>query len=120
MALSTVTVTVKQTWFDGKMFHALGTIAIQASPGTYPTGGFTLALNDPLIKAQRVPQAVYITPQALQGAQALYEYTYVPGTNNANGKLKIFTAGAEVAAGATPVGVSGDTILFEALFLGQN
>jgi len=120
MAVSTLTVAVKQTWSDGKMLHVIGTITIQASPGTYPTGGFTLNLNDPLIKAQRTPVVCYITPQALQGAQALYEYTYVPGSNNTNGKLKIFTAGAEVAAGATPAGVSGDIILFEALFLGQN
>jgi hypothetical protein len=120
MALSTVTVSVKHVWSDGVMLHVLGLIAIQASPGTYPSNGFTLSLSDPLIKAQRAPKKVHVYSHAKQNGQTQYDYTYVTGTDNTNGKLKIFTGGAELAAAATPSGVSGDTIAFEALFLGQN
>lgn len=120
MAVSTVTVTIQQTWMDMKMLHVFGTIAIQASPGTYPTGGFTLNLNDPLIKAQRAPLKVEVIPQSKQAGQTEYDYSFIPGSNNTNGKLKIFTGSAELAAAATPSGVSGDTIQFEALFVGQN
>ncbi|MFI5420537.1 MAG: hypothetical protein ACHQ1H_06180, partial [Nitrososphaerales archaeon] len=101
---SPVTITVKQVWFDGKMLHVLGLVAFGA--GTYPAGGLTMPLNDPLIKAQRTPQKVEIAAQAAQSAQALYEYTYIPGSDNTNGLVKIFTAGAEVSAGSTPSGVT--------------
>lgn len=116
---STVTITVKQSWPSGsKMIHYLGTVVFGA--GTYPAGGLTFPLNDPLIKAQRTPQKVVITAQGAQSAQALYDYRYIPGSDNTNGLVKIFTAGSEVSAGATPSGVTGDTIQFEAIFLGQN
>jgi hypothetical protein len=120
MALSTVAVTVQQTYMDSKCLHVLGTVAFGASPGTYAANGLTLALTDPLIKAQRSPLLVRIIGQAKVNAQIQYDYTYVPGTNNSNGLVKIFTGGAEVATGNMPAGVSGDTIQFEAIFLGQN
>ena len=114
MAESVVTVTVKQTWFDGKMLHVLGTLAIGASPGTYSTGGIAFPLKDPLIKAQRAPQKVSVS------GIAGYQYAYVAGTDNTNGKLKILASTTETSSGAMPAGISGDTIQFEAMFLGQN
>ena len=111
-------------WFDGQMLHVLMTVAIDANPATYLTGGLVMALNDPLIKAQRKPQVVYV--QGIAG----YEYRYVPGTDNTNGKLLVLAqtnAAAEDAplgeltsGNAIPAACSGDTIIAEALFLGQN
>ncbi len=123
MGLSTCVATVpdmNSCWFDGKMMHYHGTIAISASTDTYPTGGLTLSLVLPLIKSTRLPQFVKVWGQSKQSGQTQYDYSYVPGTTLANGVLKIFTGGAEVSAGATPSGVSGDKIEFEAVFLGQN
>jgi len=115
MALSTVTVTVQKSWM-GDVYNVLGTIAISASPGTYPASGFTLPLNDPLIKAGRPP--LFVIVQGIAG----YVYVYVNGTTSANGKLLILTGAAaqsaltEFTAGAVPAGVSGDTIKFWAIW----
>lgn len=114
MAVATVTVTPLRSWVDG-MYHVFGTVAVSASADTYATGGLTMALNNALIKAQRTPQFVRFT--GING----YEYAYINGSDNTNGKLKILTTAAtELAAAAVPAGVSGDTITFEAVFLGQN
>lgn len=119
MALSAVTTTISKTFMHDALFNVLGTIAIGASPGTYPTGGFTLALNDPLIKSSRLP--IWVDIKGVNG----FVYVYVPGTTTANGKLKILTGAAaqsaltELSAGATPAGVSGDTIQIWARFLGM-
>jgi hypothetical protein len=119
MAVATAIPTVlsdNQIWTAGTMMHVLGSIALQASPATYVTGGLTLNFNVALIKAQRVPQRVNIW------SQNGYIYSYVPGTDNTNGTMKIFTAiGTELGNGvAIPAGNSGDTITFEGIWLGQN
>lgn len=116
MALSTVSVSITDTWKIGHALHVVGTIAIGASSGTYPTGGFTLNLALDLIKAQAAPYYIHIIGQAAQSGQTQYDYTYVPGTNISNGVLKIFTGGAELSASTTPTGVTGDVIYFYALF----
>lgn len=115
-AVATIAVSsMDQTWFDGKMFHVLGTVTIGASPLDYVSGGIAMSLSHPLIKAQRAPQAVYIN------SQNGYTYAYVPGADVTTGLLKIFTAlGVELTVTTIPAGNSGDTITFEAIFLGQN
>jgi hypothetical protein len=115
MAQATVAVTVSRVWSDGVMLNVLGTLAVSAGPDTYATNGLTVNLNDPLIKAQRAPlfAAIY--------SSGGYTYYFTPGSNNTNGKLKIFTAlGTELGNGvAIPAGNSGDTVTFHARFLGQ-
>lgn len=119
MALSTATVSVVKSWGGDAAYNVMGTIAISASPGTYPTGGYTLSLADPLIKASRLPLMVIV--QGLAG----YVYVFVPGTTIANGTLKVLTGAAaqsaltEFTAGATPAAVSGDTIKFWAIWAGM-
>lgn len=120
MAVATVTVTVKHSYVDSKMLHVIGTLAITASAATYASNGLTVDFGLSAIKAQRAPQFVRIVGQSKVDAQTNYVYKYVPGTTNRNGKVKIFTGDAELAAAATPAGVSGDTIDFEAVWLGQN
>ena|SRR5689334_17793903 len=115
---------ISNTWKEGPMFKASGTVAIGASPLNYATGGIVMSLVDPLIKAQRPPKSVIVT------GKAGYIYRYVPGTTLANGLLMIFaqTASAseddplgQLANGvAIPAACSGDTITFEARWLGMN
>lgn len=122
MSVATAVPTVSQTDVNGKIFRVIGAIAIGASPLTYAAGGLVMALNDPLIKAQRAPQSVIV-----QG-QAGYIYRYVKGTDNTNGKLMIFEqSGVDDTpldefddTVAIPAAISGDTINFIAEFLGQN
>lgn len=119
MATATVAITVTNldsTWSDGKMYHVYGTLTLTASPATYLTGGLPVNFASPLIKATRAPKIVNLN------SQNGYIYSYVPGTDNTNGLLKIFTAiGTELGnAVAIPAGNSGDVIQFEAIFLGQN
>ena len=116
MAAATVTVSVVDTWFDGKYLHVIATLAIQANPATYVTGGLTVNLNDPKIKAQRAPKYVDVTSQSGN------LYAFIAGSNNTNGLLKLFSAvNTEVGNGvAIPAANSGDTITCEFYFLGQN
>ena len=122
-AVATVTITDERyTWVSGNKYVVIGNVAIGASPLTYVTGGVTMSLLVPLVKASRSPILVDFN------CQSGYVYQYVPGTDASNGKLKIFVQDAvatnsllEMAnALAIPAAVSGDTIVFEALFLGQN
>jgi hypothetical protein len=124
MALSTVTLTNQFTTEDQKSIVVFGTAAVSASPGTYATGGLTVNLNSLGVPVNSVPVIAYFasaapaaTPNTTQ-----YSYQFAPGTTLANGKLQVFTGGgastpsAELAAAATPAGVSGDTIKFEIRF----
>jgi len=125
MAVSTAVPTISDqnhTWFDGRMMHYLGTLAIGASPLTYTTGGIALSLALPLLKSSRVPFYVIVL------GQNGFTYVYVSGTDETSGKLKILVQDGvaqdpltELTNGsAIPLGVSGDTIGFHAIFLGQN
>lgn len=120
MADSVVTVTVQKTGlFPNRGYEVKGTLAVGAAPGTYPTGGYTVSFADSNIKASRVPKEVTIH------GRAGYVYTFIPGTTNADGKVMVLTGAAaqspltELAAGATPAGVSGDTIQFTARWDGM-
>ena len=121
MALSTVTSTVTSQNVDGK-YTVRGTCAISASPATYTPGGIVMNLNQSNVKASRTPTGVTVT------GQSGYVYSYVKGTDNSNGLLKIFaqTSGAaagdplaEIPTAAIPAAVSSDTIGFTAQYLGM-
>jgi hypothetical protein len=118
MALSTVKATI-YAYPNGndntqRRQILMGTLAISASPGTYPTGGFSLT-NVFALEANKTSNyntPMYLTVYSVSGSGYVYAY------NRANNKLQIFTGAAaqsplaELSAGATPAGVSGDTIEF--------
>ena len=124
MANSVATVTVLDQWVDyNKYYHVRGTVAITASAAVYVAGGIAMSLAGSDIKASRTP--VRVTVWGIGG----YIYQYVKGADAASGLLRIFAqtnAAAEddplgqLAAAAMPAGVSGDTVEFEAVFLGTN
>jgi hypothetical protein len=111
----------RYTWVAGNKFLIVGTIAISASPATYVTGGIAMSLFLPLVKATLTPIIVVI--QGING----YIYKYVAGADASTGLLKIFVQDgvsgnplAEMAnATAIPAAVSGDTINFQATFIGM-
>lgn len=130
MATATVTLTVS-AWPAGQT-HTVspgwqlvnGTASIQASPGAYATGGLPLTWV-PLTGASGknfFPSSGYSSLKptiAYFTGIAGYVYAFDFATN----KLMIFVQGAaagdplaELAAGAIPAAVSGDTITFLAFF----
>lgn len=142
MAVANAKVTIGGTLvpknFDGidntqSLQEVYGTIAVDASPATYATGGIPLvnannvaldAWSQEPIKAtppagatKQQPLIVYI--ESLSGSGFIY------GWNRSTNKLQIFTSnGAAPAAlaeftnaAAIPAGVSGDAIFVEAKFL---
>lgn len=117
MANSVVTVTVVDEMpLPGKGYLVHGTLAIEASPGAYATGGLALGVAE---FAAKLGISGGQSPKLLvaQGVAGYY-YEY----DVANKKLRIRTGAAaqtvltELTAAATPAGVSGDTIHFLALF----
>lgn len=112
----------RNTWVAGDKYFVVGTVTISASPATYVGGGLVMNFLTALIKASRVPIAVFV--YGISG----YIYSYVAGTDASNGLLKVFVQDAvatnpllEMAnALAIPAGLSGDTITFMAIFTGQN
>jgi hypothetical protein len=119
MAASAVTKTITQITEDQRNFTMRGVVAIGA--GDYATPGLTFDLSSgDLPVSSAIPLEVRI--YSVGAAIALYVYRYTPGTTNADGKLQIFTGAAaqsglaELANGASPAGVTGDTINFVAVF----
>lgn len=96
-------------WTDGKRIHVIGNIV---ASGNYIAGGDTLSLVNTEIKCSpsSLPEFVVIE------GQAIYGYKFVPGTTQANGKVKVISGGAELGAGAYPGGLTGDTIVIYAIF----
>lgn len=115
MANASATDTPQVVNMEGKLQHVYGTISVSASPDVYVTGGLALDLSDGSVKASRTP--IWIEFTSANG----YTVTYVNGSNITNGKLKVLTAAnTELAAAAVPANLSGDTIRYHAVFLGQN
>lgn len=121
MANATAVPTATSQW-AGPMYRVYGTIAIDASPAVYVTGGIVLSFLQSAIKASRVPERVTVI------GTAGYLYQYVKGTTAGDGLLRISaqTSGAsagdplaQIAASAIPAAVSGDAITFEAVWKGQ-
>lgn len=112
---------------DNKLFRVYGTIT---PSGSYATGGDTLnfasgtwPIGQGPIPSNSVPVLVSIMSQpATGGTVSGYVYGYATGTDMTNGKFQLFqSAGsaaplAQVGAGAYPAGVTGDVIVFEAIF----
>ena len=117
MALSTGTVTVKDSWYDMRQ-EVVGTIAFGANPLTYAAGGLVTPFNVPGVKSTQPPSDVWI--RGIGG----FIYVYVPGTDITLGKVMVFTEGTvatnapliEHSVAALVAGVSGDTITFHAWF----
>jgi hypothetical protein len=122
MAVATAKVTVIATDTTQSCEHVYGKVAVDASPATYATGGIAMSLSGfDQIKSGSVPLEVTVNSKSANTKK--YIYQFVTGTTLANGKLQIFvqdaTAGNplnEMAAGAIPAGVSGDTIGIRAIF----
>ncbi len=111
-----LTFTLVDTWDDGKRIHVSGTVA---ASGNYSTGGDTLDLSQfPVIGSTQAP----IRGTAWMDGLAGYDYVFTPGSAMNNGLVKIFqqgtSAGAfpELAAGAYPAAITGDTITFYGIF----
>jgi hypothetical protein len=104
------------TWDDGQRIHASGTVA---ASGNYSTGGDTLDLSQfPIIASTQPPIQGTVWLDGLAG----YDYVFSPGSALNSGKVKIFeqgtSAGAfpEIAAGAYPSAITGDTITLYGIF----
>lgn len=126
MAEATVTVTIThQPGIIGGMQFVMGTLAVTAAAATYDEGGLDLSFALAGIKSSRAPLHVQVKGRG--ESQLLFEYRFVPGTDNSDGKLRIFGSGAnaddpfsELADNAAiPAGVSGDVIEFLAIFAGM-
>lgn len=102
-------VTVTNHWTDGKRLHVLFNVV---ASGNYTTNGDTLNLQDYSIKTKSLPLYVEIH------GPGLFLYRYVPGTTMQNGLMKAISlaTAAEVANGAYPGGITGDTIRGYAIF----
>ena len=104
------------TWDDGKRVHVSGTVA---ASGSYASGGDTLDLSQaPLIASASAPVQGTAWLDGLSG----YDFVFAPGSAMNNGKVKIFAQGTsagafpELAAGAYPGAITGDTITFYGIF----
>ena len=111
-----LTFSLVDAWDDGKRVHVSGTIA---ASGSYTTGGDTLDLSKfPVIAAAQPP----VQGTAWMDGLAGYDYVFAPGTAMNNAKVKIFAQGTsagafpELAAGAYPAAITGDTVTFYGIF----
>jgi hypothetical protein len=91
--------------------YVFGTLTVS---GSYSTGGDTLDFSTVAsqLAASQAPVKVWI------GGSTGDAYAWIPGTALNNQKVKINTASAtELAAGAYPARITGDTsVQFEAVF----
>lgn len=111
-----LTFSLVDTWDDGKRVHVTGTVA---ASGNYTTGGDTLDLSEFSLVASTQPP---IQGTAWMDGLAGYDYVFAPGPAMNNGKVKIFQQGSsagafpELAAGAYPSAITGDTLTFYGIF----
>lgn len=117
MAEAKSTFTTSDVWDDGKKIHAVGKLTVSASPDTYTTGG--VAFN---VFGNTVDGAGLGLPLPTVSSQPFWANivggTYFGQYNPTTNKLKItaIAGGAELAAGAVPAGLSGDTIIAYFIF----
>lgn len=141
MAVATVTPTIFP--FPGgidnsqRVIYVYGTVAVQASPATYATSagvGLPIVWTGLLQQVSNLPletQGSNVNPVAVYFTSAGTSGTTVGGFgyawNKATNGFQILAASAGLAGTATteefpastaiPASVSGDTILFEAIFI---
>ncbi len=111
-----LTFNLVDSWADERRIHVAGTIA---ASGSYSTGGDTVDLSQfPVIGSTQPPIQGTSWIDGLAG----YDYVFTAGSALNNGKVKIFQQGAsagafpELAAGAYPGAITGDTITFYGIF----
>lgn len=111
-----------QQEFTSSMLHLYGTVT---PSGSYATGGDACSFAGlDQVKTDQLPvQVEFYSARPTSSAQTnLYAYQYTPGTTLANGKFQVFTGAAaqtaltELSAGAYPAGVTGDVIMYHAIF----
>lgn len=112
--------------FDGqdqgqKLIYVFGTIALT---GNYVAGGDLISWLLDALKTGYIPVQVQFFSQSAAAGHSGYQYYWRPGTTLANGKIQVETTGngagnplQELAAGAYPAAITGDTIAFAAVFL---
>ena len=109
--------TLVDTWDDGRRIHVAGTVS---ASGNYSTGGDTLDLSVVETAIQTTQPPVQST--AWMDGLAGYDYVFAPGAAINSNKVKIFQQGSaagafpELAAGAYPAAITGDTITFYGIF----
>lgn len=99
-------------WADLARILVVGKLTIDAGPATYITNGLPIGpgLGNELIKSQKLP--IFMLTYSNTTPGNVYAFDIV------NNSLRIFVAGVELAtAAAIPVGISGDSINFFAIFL---
>lgn len=111
-----LTFSLVDTWDDGKRIHVSGTVA---ASGNYSTGGDALDLSQfPVIATTQPPVQGTAWMDGLSG----YDYVLIAGSAMNSSKVKVFQQGAsagafpELAAGAYPSAITGDTITFYGIF----
>ena len=120
--MATATVTVKKNSYpsgsDNTARHEIvfGTITIGASPAVYVAGGLPLAMGGIATNTSIAAPPVWAEFVSTSGGGNLYVYQAPTLSPPVGPMLRIYVAGVELAAGAIPVGVSGDVIAFRAEF----
>jgi len=107
-----LTLTVHQFDVDstGKQVYVAG---IVTASGNYTTGGDTLDLSSQsFIPSAQLPKQASLFTQTGQ----VYNYAFIQGTALNNNKVKIYSAGTEISAGAYPSAILNDIIAFSAVY----
>lgn len=106
MADAVATPTITSTDNTQTKEHLWGSLAVSASPATYPTDGVVCSFaNLDLLKSGTIPSEIRVWSEPQSGAPSGYTYQYVRGTTLANGKLVILAAGGgSVTGNVTVVG----------------
>ena len=100
-----------------KLAYVTGTIA---AIGSYVAGGDSLDWTSTLdaIKSNGyIPLQVQLWSQSSGNGHPGYTYYWRPGTTMANGRMQCMNGTTELAAGAYPAAITGDTIAFCATFV---
>lgn len=132
MADAVATLTVTQSWTDGKRLHVVGKLSI--SPDDYTTGGIALSLINLGVNSLPIPTIQPVVVSDIVGlggyygfdVGTLYQYRYQdapfnpspqsPNSFLAQGVLRIFLSSTELSPGAIPAEVLKDTIKFYGIF----
>jgi hypothetical protein len=119
-----VSLTVNQSWTDGKRLHVVGNLKFVA--GNYTTGGINLSLLvDGVLTSQPIVHSDIVGKGGTYSTDigTLYEYRYLGSPNSnvigqqlANGLIRIYLDGTEISAGALPANVLNDTVDFYGIF----